>query len=64
MEFKQSERHVNWTPERKLAAIERAERLGQLEKMILKSPVTPYVAFTGAVALLGHVGGLIEQIRL
>jgi hypothetical protein len=64
MEFTQSENHVNWSPERKLEARDRAVKLGALERRVLGNRVAPYVAFVAVVGAVGHLGGLIESIKL
>jgi hypothetical protein len=43
---------------------EQAERIGQLQKFIVQSPLFPAVVVVGFFALIGFVTYLVESIRL
>lgn len=64
MEFKQSAEHVNWSPERKEAAIAGAAKLGAVQDRVLGSKWFPWAAVVVFLGVLGGLGTAIESVRL
>jgi hypothetical protein len=64
MEFTQRENHKMWTAAKRTRERERAERIGQLEKFVSESRITPTVAVVGFFAVMGAATTLIESIKL
>lgn len=64
MEYTQRENHKMWTAAKRTRERERAERIGQLEKFVTESPITPTVAVVGFLAVLGKATNMIESIQL
>ena len=64
MEFTQRENHKMWSEAKRSRERERAERIGQLQKFVTESPITPNVAVLGFLAVLGKATNVIESIQL
>lgn len=64
MEFTQPEDHKMWTAAKRQREWNRAERLGQLQKFVTDSPITPTVAVLGFFGFMGGAVKVIESIQL